>query len=234
MGGARRFSVSTPDWGQAHLSLDAIVAYVDDELSPSAHARAQEHLARCDECTAEVVAQRQARSALRAAGGPCLPSSLLRTLRAIPDDAELPPPPPGLSITPDGQFVLLRDAPRDDIPTGNTREQHDVGRFARRVRLGALTGLAFGALAAGALVVPGPTSPPPSAVPAGPTPESAVPARAVLGGSVLDVSGLDAPAGVRISSAVPSDSPAAPAGPSAPSAPPALVVEPVWRDAALK
>ena len=34
MTGSRRFSLSSPDWGQAHLSLDAIVAYVDDELVP--------------------------------------------------------------------------------------------------------------------------------------------------------------------------------------------------------
>ena len=33
MTGSRRFSLSSPDWGQAHLSLDAIVAYVDDELT---------------------------------------------------------------------------------------------------------------------------------------------------------------------------------------------------------
>ena len=39
MTGGRRFSLSSPDWGQAHLTLDAIVAYVDDELSPVAHAR---------------------------------------------------------------------------------------------------------------------------------------------------------------------------------------------------
>ena len=218
MGGARRFSVSTPDWGQAHLSLDAIVAYVDDELAPGAHARAEEHLVRCDECAAEVVAQRHARSVLRAADGPRLPSSLLRSLRAIPDDAELPPPPPGLSVTPDGQFVLLRDAPSDPPPDGSA-EHRAVHRFSRRARIGALSGLAFGALAVGALVVPGPSTP--AAVPQQvPSPQSAVPARAVLGGSVLDV-----PAQVRIS-AVPTDTTAVPT--------PALVVEPVWRDAALK
>ena len=82
MTGSRRFSLSSPDWGQAHLTLDAIVAYVDDELSPGAHARAQAHLDGCGECRAEVGAQRQARAALRAAGGPCLPSSLLRSLRS--------------------------------------------------------------------------------------------------------------------------------------------------------
>ena len=73
---ARRFSA--PDWGQDHLSLDAVVAFVDDELSAGAHLRAEAHLDCCRECRAEVVAQRQARTALRAADGPCLPSSLLR------------------------------------------------------------------------------------------------------------------------------------------------------------
>ncbi len=112
MTGARRFSLSSPDWGQAHLTLDAIVAYVDDELSPVAHARAQAHLECCGECRAEVVAQRQARTALRGAGGPNLPSSLLHSLRSIPVEAELPPMPPGLGVTADGQFVLLRDVPQ--------------------------------------------------------------------------------------------------------------------------
>ena len=84
MTGARRFSLSSPDWGQAHLTPDAIVAYVDDELSPGAHERAQAHLECCGECRAEVVAQRQARAALRGAGGPSLPSSLLHSLRSIP------------------------------------------------------------------------------------------------------------------------------------------------------
>src|SRR6185436_7144353 len=112
MTGGRRFSLSSPDWGQAHLTLDAIVAYVDDELSTVAHARAQAHLECCGECRAEVVAQRQARTALRGAGGPNLPSSLLHSLRSIPVEAELPPMPPGLGVTADGQFVLLRDVPQ--------------------------------------------------------------------------------------------------------------------------
>ena len=177
MTGARRFSLSSPDWGQAHLTLDAIVAYVDDELSPVAHARAQAHLECCGECRAEVVAQRQARTALRGAGGPNLPSSLLHSLRSIPVEAELPPMPPGLGVTADGQFVLLRDvpqAPPDPACPEPTSRRHahlppaGLGpgpaaaprRFSRRARFGAVSGLALGALAVGALATPGGTPEP--------------------------------------------------------------------------
>jgi anti-sigma factor RsiW len=177
MTGGRRFSLSSPDWGQDHLSLDAIVAYVDDELAPGAHDRAEAHLARCADCRAEVLAQLQARSLLRGAGAPDLPSSLLRSLRSIPVEAELPPPPPGLGITADGQFVLLRDAPQaapgsergaaHDIPSARPGPEPDPGgkrRFSRRARIGAVSGLAFGALAVGALAVPGPAAPDASGV----------------------------------------------------------------------
>ena len=192
MTGARRFSLSSPDWGQAHLTLDAIVAYVDDELSPVAHARAQAHLECCGECRAEVVAQRQARTALRGAGGPNLPSSLLHSLRSIPVEAELPPMPPGLGVTADGQFVLLRDVPQaapDPTCPGPAGHAHlppaGLGpgpaaaprRFSRRARFGAVSGLALGALAVGAL--------------AAGTPEPAPPA---LGGAVLNNPALSNPA----------------------------------------
>jgi Putative zinc-finger len=181
MTGGRRFSLSSPDWGQDHLSLDAIVAYVDDELTAGAHARAEGHLAGCPECGAEVVAQRQARAALRTAAGPCLPSSLLRTLRSIPVDAELPPPPPGLGITADGQFVLLRDVPADggspraDPPTPGPGVSR---RLSRRARFGAVSGLAIGALAIGALAAPEAPAPPSTGTPGAPV--LAVPVQARL------------------------------------------------------
>jgi RNA polymerase sigma-70 factor (ECF subfamily) len=82
MTGERRFSLSSPDWGQAHLSLDAIVAYVDDELSPGAQTRAQEHLDSCGECRAEVGAQRQD------------PRRLARRRRPVP--AVVPAPQPAV------------------------------------------------------------------------------------------------------------------------------------------
>jgi anti-sigma factor RsiW len=216
MTGGRRFS--PPDWGQDHLSLDAIVAYVDDELSAGAHARAEAHLDRCRECAVEVVAQRQARTALRAAGGPCLPSSLLRSLRSIPVEAELPPPPPGLAVTADGQFVLLRDVPRADGPDAYSCDlppgaQPDAAprRFSRRARVGVISGLALGALAVGTLAAPMQATP--------------------VTPGVLDTAVLSVPAAARLSAAPavvpavipvaipaarPAESPTASATPAAP------------------
>jgi hypothetical protein len=190
MTGARRFSLSSPDWGQGHLTLDAIVAYVDDELSAVAHTRAQAHLEGCGECRAEVVAQRQARSALRAADCPSLPSSLLRNLRSIPVETELPPIPAGLGVTADGQFVLLRDVPQaahgpacPDLPPAGLGPGPATAprRFSRRARFGAVSGLALGALAVGALATPALTSEP-------------EPPAGALGGAVLNNSGLNLPA----------------------------------------
>ena len=82
--GGRRFSVQVPDWGQDHLSAEAVAAYVDGELAERPYDRATRHLAACPECAAQVVAQGQARAALRSARCPSLPSSLMSTLRSIP------------------------------------------------------------------------------------------------------------------------------------------------------
>jgi anti-sigma factor RsiW len=138
-GGRRRFELVPPDWGQDHLTSDAIVAFVDDELQSGARARAADHLAACRECAAEVVAQRQTRTTLRSAGRPTLPSSLLHTLRAIPQATELPGAPAGLAMTADGALVT------------SGGERHGPGRGGtRRAWIGAgaaVSGLALGAIA---------------------------------------------------------------------------------------
>lgn len=160
-------------WGETHLALDAIVAYVDDELSAGARSRAQDHLCRCRDCSAEVAAQYQARTAVRAAATPSAPSSLLHALRSIPQDAELPKPPAGLAIGADGQFgTLLRQPPTSVNPTMSGRSGSQLmapmnapagvasgsrSATARRVRFGAgvmVSGLALGALVVGATPSP--------------------------------------------------------------------------------
>ena len=127
-------------WSGGHLALDAIVAYVDDELSPGAKRRALDHLASCAECAAEVIAQTQARWALRASAAPSLPSSLLSNLRAIPERTELPAQPAGLAMSSDGELVAMLREPNP----GHRRRFLD-----RKVRLGAgalVSGIALGAL----------------------------------------------------------------------------------------
>ncbi|AOS61760.1 anti-sigma factor family protein [Actinoalloteichus hymeniacidonis] len=97
---------------EQHLALDALVALVDGELSPSAHDRAVSHLARCPTCSGRATAQRQARTAVRSAAAPMMPVGLLEALCAIPQHADLPPGPDELAVTSDGQFVAVRSTSR--------------------------------------------------------------------------------------------------------------------------
>jgi len=147
----RRFEVVPLDWGQSHLTPEAVVAFVDGELTPAAHARASRHLSGCPECSGDVDAHARARSALRSAHGPTLSSSLLSSLHAIPRDAVLPEPPAGLAVGADGTIVqVLRPG---------------VAPSTRR-RLGA--GLAVSGLAAGTVVLAVallPADPPEAAAP---------------------------------------------------------------------
>lgn len=75
-----------------HLSTEAIAAFVDGELRMSAHLRAAHHMSMCPQCSAEVDAQGQARSALRESCPIRIPSSLLGALSDIPRHAPLEPP----------------------------------------------------------------------------------------------------------------------------------------------
>ena len=206
--GRWRISVTTPDWGHDHLSSDAIVAFVDDELGPGPHLRATQHLAQCPECAAQVVAQGQARSALRTAGCPSLPSSLLSSLRSIPQDADLPAPPAGLAVTPDGQFVSVLRPER--LERGTTRghsEPPQSDRTHRRMWLG--TGVAVTGLAASAIAFAVPAAVSGSAVPA---PGDTDPLhRPVLGGAATPVDArlqlVPAPQPAAATSAPPSTAP---------------------------
>lgn len=185
-----RITVTPPDWGQDHLTPDAVVAYVDDELAQRPHLRAAAHLSQCRECAAHVHEQGQARSALRGAEAPTIPSALLSSLRSIPQDAELPPPPSGLAMTADGQMVsVLREpAPAERVPAGDGPAEK---RSHRRMKLGtgvAVSGLALGALAFGV----------PSAAANGPVAPPAE--RGVFGGAVLNGGPIEASLRVPASS----------------------------------
>ena len=191
--------MTAPDWGQDHLSLEAVAAYVDGELAAGPHARATQHLGQCPECAAQVSSQGQARKALRAAGGPCLPSALLSSLRSIPQEADLPGPPPGLAISADGQLVsMLRPEPgfRSEIatPTHHAVPRPPASRPTpshRKLRVG--TGVATAGLALGALVF-GAAQPAPSApaAPTAPTPVAGLPSGSVFGGAPVSPNVVDA------------------------------------------
>ena len=106
-------------WGlsEQHLLPDVVVAFVDGELSATAHDRAASHMARCSQCLADVVAQRQAASAVQTAGVPAVPAALLATLRAIPQQVDMPATPDGLAMTDDGQLVVVQKP--DQMPAGS-------------------------------------------------------------------------------------------------------------------
>ncbi|XVV04741.1 zf-HC2 domain-containing protein [Actinosynnema sp. CA-248983] len=168
-------------WGlpEQHLLPDAVVAFVDGELSASAHSRAAAHLARCPFCAAEAYSQQQARSAVRAASTPCAPEGLLARLGAIPQEVELPSAPDGLAVTEDGQLVAVQRPDRVAFGSGPvlgaSRPFGTGSRFgSRRARQGAgvvVSGLMLGALA---LVVPGSEEPAPSPAAGNPPPPPAV------------------------------------------------------------
>jgi anti-sigma factor RsiW len=74
-----------------HLSTEAIAAFADGELRMNAHLRAAHHMSLCQQCAAEVEAQRQARAALRDSHPIAIPRQLLGQLSQIPHH---PPPEP--------------------------------------------------------------------------------------------------------------------------------------------
>ena len=152
--GGRLFSVQVPDWGQDHLTVEAVAAYVDGELAERPYDRATRHLAACPECAAQVVAQGQARSALRSArcpGSTAAPTSA----RTASSDSALPGAPNGLAMSPEGELVSPLDPTESAPPAGLASTPKP-----RRSRIGAgatISGLALGALAIGAVIIAGDT-----------------------------------------------------------------------------
>jgi anti-sigma factor RsiW len=148
-------------WGlsEQHLLPDVVVAFVDGELSATAHDRAAAHMARCSHCLADIVAQRQAASAVQSADVPAVPAGLLATLRAIPQQVEMPATPDGLAVTDDGQLVVVQRPERAPFgaspPLGSSAKLGEgravLGRRpSKRTAQGAgvvVSGLVLGALA---------------------------------------------------------------------------------------
>ncbi len=129
-----------------HLSLDAVVAYADGEMSMTAYQRAAAHLVRCGPCAADVAEQTAASHYLRGAQVPTMPSSLFAALTSIPI---------AVPVTP---------APSD--PWSPPGDAHPATGRSRRFRLGA--GALVAGIAVGAVMVAATGDTP--ADPAGPPP----------------------------------------------------------------
>ncbi|MDO4927642.1 MAG: anti-sigma factor [Corynebacterium sp.] len=65
-----------------HLGPEAVVAFVDEEMDPTAQERAMNHLLACETCRREVRLQRQTAARLRA-GSTCVSSDLMQRLQGI-------------------------------------------------------------------------------------------------------------------------------------------------------
>jgi hypothetical protein len=146
----------------AHLLPDAVVAFVDGELSMVAHDRAAAHIAGCALCAADTHVQRQARAAVQAAETPQMPAALLAALRAIPVDTDLPRDPNQLAMTADGQLVAVQRPDRafgagsvlgSSAPLGSGAAVLRTGH-GRRAAQGA--GVVAAGLMLGALAMVGP------------------------------------------------------------------------------
>ncbi|SFW92615.1 anti-sigma factor family protein [Amycolatopsis australiensis] len=151
-------------WGlpESHLLPDAVVAFVDGELSHGARERAASHITRCQACAAEVRAQRQAMEAIRRAAAPSMSAGFLASLQSIPEHTELPSAPDNLAVTADGQLVAIQRPERvagllggvaplgSAAPLGQSENLLGGGRFKRRAAQGAgvvVSGLVLSALA---------------------------------------------------------------------------------------
>jgi hypothetical protein len=165
----RGWSLPLPE---QHLMPDAVVAFVDGEISASARDRVAAHMMSCTCCAAEIKAQRQARAAVRSADTPSVPAGLLASLQAIPQNTELPGMPDELAMTDDGQLVTVqrKDRVKDSKgPLGtNTTfgsrprlgEGPNVLGRGRRTAQGA--GVVVSGLVLGALALVAPSGGPPA------------------------------------------------------------------------
>jgi anti-sigma factor RsiW len=127
-------------FSETHLMPDAVVAFVDGELSLGAQDRAASHIARCPCCAAEIAAQRQARAAVKRAQAPRISAGFLASLRDIPQHTDLPTAPDNLAVTEDGQLVAIQ---RPDRVAGLRLQATALGSSSP---LGSTTPLGRGAI----------------------------------------------------------------------------------------
>jgi len=127
-----------------HLGLDAIVAYVDGELSLTAFQRVSAHLWGCPRCAAEVADQSVAQQMIRSAGLPRMPGSLLDALKSIPVALPTQRPAPGLAVDSiSGQVSRSAEFARPNQIRGR-RFKFGAGALVAGIAVGALVVAAAG------------------------------------------------------------------------------------------
>jgi anti-sigma factor RsiW len=129
----------SPAWQltESHLLPDAVVAFVDGELSLGAQERAATHLMRCPSCAADVEAQRSVRAAVHACHAPSVPAGLLASLQSIPDTTELSTMPDNLAVDENGQLVAVQRPDRvSGGPPANGGVAGGGASFGSRAPLG--------------------------------------------------------------------------------------------------
>ena len=132
-----------------HLSDEAVAAYADGVLNGHARERAAKHIGGCAECRTAVRVQREAAVALRAAGMPPAPSTLVERLRSVPMTTPMPAPPP-TAIAPDGTTMLSTFGPVAAFVPARQRRSTRVPPMLTAAAIVALAGALGGASAAAA------------------------------------------------------------------------------------
>jgi hypothetical protein len=121
-----------------HLSDEAVAAFADGVLNGHARDRAARHTNGCAECREAVKIQREAAFALRTAGAPSLPSTLLDRLRTVPMTTPLDTPP--TAVAPDGSTVLSTLAPMAAFVPAESARTHRTRPYLATAAVVALAG----------------------------------------------------------------------------------------------
>ncbi|UIZ92907.1 zf-HC2 domain-containing protein [Corynebacterium sp. CNCTC7651] len=115
-----------------HLSAEAVAAYVDNELSPSATRRANTHLARCPECREDVAVQRRAAERVRGSNGQDdvrAPRSLVARLAMLCEEE-----PPSTAAGPQEHAAGYAAGHATGHPPGDSTVLHKVESAIRSLR----------------------------------------------------------------------------------------------------
>lgn len=118
-----------------HLGTEAIAAFVDGELSPTALRRAKAHLLACPECRREVARQRQASRRLRDSSEIHIPADLRARLASLSESVCEERDAAGMAYgTGTGERGFANE--REDVPRRPQTFKEAMQHLMRNVRKG--------------------------------------------------------------------------------------------------